>query len=411
MNTVKSLSANQERVSWRTWFAVVVLGLSSFAIVTTELAPIGLLSPLAFEFGQTEGKAGLVVTAYAWIAAFAALLSATFLGRIPRKPLLVGLMVVLALSSTVAALSANFSTLLGARMIGALAHGAFWAMIGSIGAQLVPVRQVGLATSIIFGGVSVASVLGVPLANWLAQLDGWRTAFMVIAVLALGTALAIVLSVPRLAASPALGMDALTNVLKNRTFRRIYFATSCAITAHFAAFTFIEPLLSNALGIQVNLISTLLLVFGIAGVIGNFISGKLVDRHLKGLVLASLALMAASVLALGNVPIGGSAFIVGALLLGWGVGVAIVFVGLQTWILRLAGQAAMPASAIYVAIFNAAIGAGALLGGAGSVHDNFERIDGHCSDCHRRQPDSSHADKTDDFVVLHLAVEQFSQEI
>jgi len=362
MNATEVLR-NQESVSWRTWLAVVALGVSSFAIVTTELAPIGLLSPLASEFGQTEGRAGLVVTAYGWIAAFAALFSAAFLGRIPRKPLLVSLMVVLAISSVVAVLSPNFSTLLGARMIGALAHGAFWAMIGSIGAQLVPARQVGLATSIIFGGVSVASVLGVPLANLITQLDEWRTAFAVIAGLSLLTALAIALTVPRLSASSALGMDVLIGVLKNRSFQRIYLATSCAITAHFAAFTFIEPLLSSALGIQVNIISVLLLIFGIAGVIGNFISGKLIDQHLKSLVLISLALMAASVLVMGNLSVESSPIIVGALLLGWGAGVAIVFVGLQTWILRLAGQAAMPASAIYVAIFNAAIGAGALLGG------------------------------------------------
>ncbi|WP_205649026.1 MFS transporter [Alcaligenes aquatilis] len=356
-------SRNEENVSWRTWLAVVALGVSSFAIVTTELAPIGLLSPLAAEFGQTEGKAGLIVTAYAWVAALAALLSATFLGRFPRKPLLVGLMLVLTISSTIAAFGSEFSTLMGARMVGALAHGAFWAMIGSIGAQLVPSRKVGLATSIIFGGVSVASVLGVPLANLLTQLDGWRTAFMVIAALSLAATLAIALTVPRLPVSTTIGVDALVDVLRNRTFRRIYLATGCAITAHFAAFTFIEPFLSNALNTRVNLISTLLLVFGVAGVVGNLISGKLIDRYLKPLVLISLTLMAVSVLAIGCLPADSSAFVVGMLLLGWGVGVAIVFVGLQTWILRLAGQAAMPASAIYVAIFNAAIGAGALLGG------------------------------------------------
>jgi len=346
--------SNQEHVSWRTWLAVVALGVSSF--------PIGLLSPLAAEFGQTEGKAGLVVTAYGWIAAFAALFSAAFLGRIPRKPLLVSLLVVLAISSIVAVSSPNFSTLLGARMIGALAHGAFWAMIGSIGAQLVPARQVGLATSIIFGGVSVASVLGVPLANLLTQLDGWRTAFTVIAGLSLLAAFAIALTVPRLSVASSIGIDALTKVLKNRAFRRIYLATACAITAHFAAFAFIEPLLSTALGVRATVISTLLLIFGIAGVIGNFISGKLIDRYLKRLVLLSLALMAASVLVIGNLPVENSAFVVAALLLAWGAGVAILFVGLQTWILRMAGKEAMPASAIYVAIFNAAIGAGALLG-------------------------------------------------
>lgn len=295
-----------ETVSWRTWLAVVVLGVSSFAIVTTELAPIGLLSPLSAEFGQTEAQAGLIVTAYAWVAAVAALLSATMLGRLPRKPLLVGLMMVLALSSAIASQTSVFSTLLGARMVGALAHGAFWAMIGTIGAQLVPARQVGLATSIIFGGVSAASVLGVPLANILAQLDGWRTAFVVVAALSFATAAAIALTVPRVSTSSPVGLRALSTVMRDRTFRRIYGATACAITAHFAAFTYIEPLLSNALNVQKGLVSTLLLAFGVAGIFGNVVTGKFIDRHLKQLVLIALSLMAACVFAIGLLPANGS---------------------------------------------------------------------------------------------------------
>jgi len=110
--------------------------------------------------------------------------------------------------------------------------------------------------------------------------------------------------------------------------------------------------------------STLLLVFGVAGILGNVISGKLIDRQLKPLVLVALLLMAGSVLATGLLSDKASALSASALLLGWGIGVAIIFVGFQSWILRLAGAAAMPASAIYVAIFNAAIGAGALVGGA-----------------------------------------------
>lgn len=352
----------QATASWRNWLAVVTLGFCSFAIVTTELAPIGLLSPLANEFGQTEGMAGLIVTAYAWVAALSALLSALFLGRLPRKPLLVGLMLILTISSTIAGMSSEFSTLLVARMVGALAHGAFWAMIGSIGAQLVPPQKIGLATSIIFGGVSIASVLGVPLANMLTQLDGWRTAFNVISVLSLVATFAIAWTVPRLALSAQVRIDMLRNILRNSTFQRIYLATACAIMAHFAAFTFIEPLLSHSLHIRITLISTLLLIFGIAGVAGNFISGKYIDRYLKPLVLLSLGLMALSVLAVGNLPADSSALLVAVLLFGWGASVAIVFVGFQSWILREAGQAAIPASAIYVSIFNAAIGAGALAG-------------------------------------------------
>lgn len=356
--------APQEATSWRTWLAVTALGICSFVIVTTELAPIGLLSPLAAEFGQTEGTAGLIVTAYAWVAALVALLSALFLGRLPRKPLLIGLMLTLTLSSALAGMQTPFSALLAARMLGALAHGAFWAMIGTIGAQLVPARKIGLATSVIFGGVSVASVLGVPLANLLSQLEGWRSAFHVIAALSLLATLAIAWSLPRLASSPGVSLHALSLILKNRTFQRLYLATTCAIMAHFAAFTFIEPLLSRTLTVRPGLVSTLLLLFGIAGVAGNIISGRLIDRYLKALVLISLTAMAISVLALGFLPAMSPAWLTACLLFIWGASVAIVFVGLQAWILRIAGDAAMPASAIYVAIFNAAIGAGALAGAA-----------------------------------------------
>ena len=352
----------QEAVSWHTWLAVTALGFSSFAIVTTELAPIGLLSPLAAEFGQTEGTAGLIVTAYAWVAALAALLSALFLGRLPRKPLLVGLMLILTLSSTLASLGSAFSTLVIARMVGALAHGAFWAMIGTVGAQLVPPQKMGLATSIIFGGVSVASVLGVPLANILTQFDGWRTAFTVIALLFLLTTFAIAWTLPRLSSSALIDINTLGRILKNSTFRRLYIATACSIMAHFSAFTFIEPLLSSSLNIRTSLISTLLVTFGVAGVIGNVITGKFIDHHLKSLVLLSLSLMALSVLVVGNLTAASPRLLVAILLCGWGASVTIVFVGFQTWILREAGAAAMPASAIYVAIFNAAIGAGALAG-------------------------------------------------
>ena len=350
-------------VSWSRWLAVIALGISAFAIVTTELAPIGLLSPLAIDFGQTEARAGLIVTAYAWVAAIIALLSATCLGRLPRKPLLVMLMVILALSSLTAAQGSQFITLLMARMVGALAHGVFWTIIGATAAQLVPARQLGLASSIIFGGVSAASVIGVPLASLLTQLSGWRTAFTAIAALSLLTALIIALTVPRIPPTPSLGMKALFQVLRHRTLVALYAVTAGAITAHFAAFTYIEPALSHLLSMPITAVSGLLLIFGLAGIVGNVVSGRLMDRYLKSLVTLALAVIALCLIALGVLPIRGLILPVSLMLIGWGMGIAIVFVGLQTWVLRLAGDAAMPASALHVAIFNAAIGAGALLGG------------------------------------------------
>lgn len=354
---------NSASAPWSRWLAVIALGISAFAIVTTELAPIGLLSPLAADFGQTEAKAGVIVTAYAWVAAIIALLSATCLGHLPRKPLLVVLMVILALSSLTAAQSSQFGTLISARIVGALAHGVFWTIIGATAAQLVPAHQLGLASSIIFGGVSAASVIGVPFASLLTQLSGWRSAFMLIAALSLLTSIIIALTVPRIPSTASFGIHALFHVLRHRTLLMLYLVTACAITAHFAVFTYIDPVLSHLLGMSSSRVSGLLFAFGLAGIIGNMVSGRLVDRYLKRLVMVALAAMALCIVALGILPIHAMVLSAGLLLVGWGIGVAIVFVGLQTWVLRLAGEAAMPASAIHVAIFNAAIGTGALLGG------------------------------------------------
>lgn len=356
------MQEQEERASWRNWLAVGVLGVGSFAIVTTELAPIGLLTSIAGDLGESEAKVGLIVTGYAWIAAAGALISAMALGQMPRKPLLVALMLVLALSSAVTAMTTTFPALFGARIIGAVAHGIFWAMIGTLGAQIVPAKHVGVATSIIFGGVSAASVLGVPLAGVIGHLDSWRTAFGCIAALSFVTAAAIVFSVPPVQAAAPVGSKALSAIARDPVFLRIYGATACAITAHFAAFTYIEPLLSDTLHMPANTLYALLLAFGVAGLLGNVLTGVFVDRYLKALLLGALALMALCLGGIGLIGADAGAVVAGILLVGWGIGVAAVFVGFQTWILRAAGDAALPASAIYVAIFNAAIGTGALLG-------------------------------------------------
>ncbi|CAM3420870.1 MFS transporter [Rouxiella silvae] len=348
----------------RTWIAITALGISAFSIVTSELAPVGMLSTLAKDLNQTESGAGLVVTAYGWVAALAALLSGAMPARISRKALLIGLMLILALSCIVATWSHSMSGFMSARMAGALAHGAFWALIGTVAAQLVPAEKLGLATSVIFGGVSAASVLGVPLSSLITGIAGWRSAFTAISLLAFATACTLFWTLPTLAAPQPLRLRVYCGIFKNPLILSLYGATACIISAHFAAFTYLEPLLTKTLGVPSASISCLLLMSGLSGLVGNIIAGKLIDRHIKGLISISLLLSAGALGMLGK----GNAvafpfWFIGMLLAIWGAGMSIVFVGLQTWLLRSAGDAVQPASAIYVAIFNAAIGTGALAGG------------------------------------------------
>ena len=356
------LQANPTPV--RAWLAVAALAVSAFSIVTSELAPVGMLSALANDLHQSQAGAGLAVTAYGWVAALAALLAGAIPARISRKALLIVLMLILAFSCLAATQSHTMQTFMTARMTGALAHGAFWALIGTVAVQLVPVDKLGLATSVIFAGVSAASVLGVPLSSFIADMVGWRQAFSAISLLSLATAVALLWTLPTLAAPQPLRLKVYVGIVKNPLLLSLFGATACIISAHFAAFTYLEPLLTQTHGIPTSTISALLLMSGLSGLLGNLIAGKLIDRHIRVLIMTSLLLSAG---ALGMLSIrGGSALPVWfvAVLLGvWGAGMAIVFVGLQTWLLRSAGEATQPASAIYVAIFNTAIGTGALVGG------------------------------------------------
>lgn len=357
-----SVAPAKELPGWRIWLAIVLLGVGTFSIVTTELAPIGLLSPIAVELGRSEAEVGLTVTLYAWIGAFSALLAAFTLSRLPRKPLLIGLMLGLALSNVIAMLASSFGTLLLARVFGAVAHGLFWAVIATTAAQIAPARNVGLATSIVFGGVSVASVLGVPLANFVSQVSSWRIAFGGIGALSLIAALVMVPTLPRVPQQSGQGHAALAGVLQRSDLWGIYAATALAVTGHFAAFTFIEPFLRSAPGVSAGLVVALLFGFGAAGLLANFLAGIFVDRYLKPFLILALCLLTLALLVLGRWDDHLGGFGISVMLVLWGSSISAIFVGFQTWILRTAGTAAMSASALYVAIFNAAIGVGAMVG-------------------------------------------------
>jgi predicted MFS family arabinose efflux permease len=350
-----------------------MLGIASFTVVATELAPIGMLSSIAKDMQQSASSTGLVVTLYAWLGAAAALISVMMISHLPRRPLLVGLMLLLGLSNGVAAVSHSFSVLLAARLVGALAHGAFWAMIGTLGAQLVSESSVGKATAIIFGGVSTASVLGVPLINWISADAGWRLSFSLLGILSVVTALTLALSLPHVSGTPRLGRGQLFSVFRNSKLRIVYLIAACGIVSHFAAFTYVEVLLSSVIALPNSWISICLLTFGVAGILGNFMCGMYIDNHLKR-VLSTGLLLISLCLTLISLPSVNSKVITLLLVSGWGLGVAILFVGLQTWIIRLAKDDALPASAIYAAIFNGAVGMGAVLGAGILDHWNLSTL-------------------------------------
>ncbi len=348
----------------RVWCAVSVLCIASFTMVTSEFAPIGLLSQLSADLDQAPSTVGLTVTLYAWMGAASGLLSNWLNRRVPRKALLIALMLILALSNGLAAVSPEFSSLLGARAVGALAHGVFWAIVAATAAHIVPSHRVGLATSIVLGGITIATVMGVPLINLVGQYDGWRTAFMCLAVMCLASAGAMALVLPSLhILSLAKGLG-FAVVLRRKDLMITYVITGLTAAAHFGAYTFVEPFIGQVPGITSYLIAVLLFAFGAAGFLGNLLSALFIDRYLKAFILLALVAMALALVTLGIYgPLLGIAPVV-TLLVIWGVAISALFTGLQTWVLRIAGDHMVPATALHTAVLNSAIGLGVIIGGS-----------------------------------------------
>ena len=351
-----------QNMTLKSWLALVILAISTFTIVTTELAPVGLLTPIAEGLHSSESAVGMTVSLYAWVGALSALFASVFLGNVAKKRLLLVLTVVLMISNILAATVSTYGALLSARVLGALAHGAFWAMIGATAVAIVPARYIGTATSIVFGGVSAASVFGVPVSNYIGIHLGWRQAFWLMAALSVVAFVGITVLVPQINNKSAMGIDALKRVLKSSTLWKIYFATLLAVTAHFAAFTYIEPWLHMQSLLSAAFVPAVLLVYGIAGLTGNFLTGVLIDKYLKMTVALSVLLICAVLIFLGRSGSSLSVALIFTAMVIWGVAVSGVFVGFQTWVLRMAEDKTFPASALYVSFFNIAIGIGASVG-------------------------------------------------
>ncbi|QKH39163.1 MFS transporter [Achromobacter pestifer] len=332
-------------------------------MVTTEFAPIGLLTQMAADLGHGEAELGLTVTLFAWIGAGSGLLAAGRLGSVSRKPLLICLMLMMVAANAATMAAPTYAALLGARALGAVANGVFWALAAATATRIAPPGRAGLATAIIFGGISIATVAGVPLANLIGHAWNWRAAFGAIGALAAVAALLMLIMLPPIPGVSSAARQGLGFVLRAAPLRRIYLVTACATTAHFWAYTFIDPYLSAVPGMPATMVATLLLAFGAAGVLGNIAAGVLLDRHLREVTLTALAGLCAALIALGI--IGPESFLapIALLLACWGASITALFTCLQAWILRAAGNAATSAAAGHTAVLNGAIGCGATLGG------------------------------------------------
>jgi predicted MFS family arabinose efflux permease len=342
--------------------ALTVLGASAFFYVTAETLPVGLLPQIAHGLKVDQASVGLLLTSYAVVAGISTIPLTAITMRMPRHLLIAATVAIFAVSQGFATFAPTFLTLVLARLICALAHGVFWSVLAPVAARLAPPGQSGKATALVFIGNSLAIVLGVPLGTALGQWLGWRVAIGAMAIGGVLSVLALLRVLPALPARPhdleARPVESL-KVFRNRRVMLLCGITTVMVVGHFAAYTYLAPLALRDGGLQGLSLSALLLGFGAAGLVSNFVIGRHIDRRPGVLLAGVLAIMAVAsallVPALGPVP-------TWICTLLWGGAFTAIPACLQATVLRVAPRARDAASALYVVAFQIGIGSGAFVG-------------------------------------------------
>ncbi|MEU1211631.1 MFS transporter [Streptomyces sp. NPDC005790] len=343
------------------WLAVISVMLGIFSIVTTEILPIGLLTSIGSSFTISDGMAGLMMTMPGFLAAISAPLVTVATGRIDRRLMLGAFILLLALANFLAAAASSYWLVLVSRVMVGITIGGFWSIGAGLAGRLVPPESVGRATAVIFSAVPLGSVLGVPMGTFIGDVAGWRTAFLVMGVLTLAVFVLLILVVPSLPAEEPTRLRVLTGMLKSVNTRFALVITFLVVLAHFGAYTYVTPFLEQVTQVGAGLITVFLLVYGAAGIAGNFLGGSVVARHPRATFAAAAAMIGGATLLL---PVlGGSRLGAVSLLILWGVAYGAVPVCSQTWFAKACPDSPEASSVLFTASFQATISMGALAGG------------------------------------------------
>jgi len=350
------------------WTGLIALAAATFLSVTSEMIPTGLLPDMSASLGVSEAQIGLLVTVFAFTVVVTSAPLTALTRRWPRHGLLIGILVVLGISNALTAIAPDYAFVVGSRVLGGVAHGMFWSIVGAYAGHLVPKEQIGRAVSITLGGGTLAFVLGVPLGTFAGHVFGWRLSFGLLAALMMVGALVIWKFLPAVEREA----DGKRRRERDRTVPRprdrtiplvIMVCVIAAVTmvGHYAFYTFVVPFLTGPMGVPSGDVGALLFLYGIAGAGGLILAGSVFGpRPQLGLILAlvvtGIAVAALAVLA-GQIVLALIAFIL------WGLAFGALPPLLQTRMLHTSSPAFRDtASALYTTSFNVGIGGGALVG-------------------------------------------------
>ncbi|HEE4993848.1 MFS transporter [Agrobacterium tumefaciens] len=341
---------------------LLALAAGAFGIGVTEFAPMGMLPLIAHDLGVSIPTAGILISVYALGVMIGAPLMALTTRRLPRRTLLIGLAAIFTFGNLLAAVSGSYGMLLMARVITSLNHGAFFGVGSVVAADLAPPHRRAAAISAMFMGLTIANVVGVPLATWTGEVLGWRAAFWGITGIGVFTMAALWKTLPAMPAPPAGNAYAELRVLASRPVGIALGLTVLSSSAMFTVFTYIVPMLRIETEASTTFVTTMLVTYGVGLTVGNWLGGKFTDRYPDRTLAISLAALVITLVLFAifmrhSVPTAVLVFL-------WGVASFAVMPPLQMRVMTAAQGAPSLASSVNIGAFNLGNAVGAALGGA-----------------------------------------------
>ncbi|MET7958941.1 MFS transporter [Micromonospora zamorensis] len=343
---------------------LIALAIGAFGIGLTEFVIMGLLPEVAADFAVTEPVAGWLISGYALSVAVGGVALTAAVTRLPRKPVLLGLMVLFIIGNLLSAVAGDYAVMMAGRIVAALCHGAFFGIGAVVAANLVaPARRAG-AIAMMFAGLTIANVLGVPFGTFLGQHFGWRSTFWAITAIGVVALIGLALLIPGRAATADRPSTGLRGELRAFTHSQVWLSlviTVLGFGGMFGAFTYIAYTLTEVSGFASSTVPWLLVLFGVGLFAGNLLGGRAADRSLSRTLVTVLAVLTVVLVGFALTATSPALTIVALVLMG-GFGFATV-PPLQMRIMQYAHQAPTLASGANIAAFNLGNALGAWIGG------------------------------------------------
>ncbi|MDO4657759.1 sugar transporter [Kingella sp. (in: b-proteobacteria)] len=343
------------------YLRVLAFAIAAFVVNTTEFIPVAMLTDIGKGFNLPASQTGIMITVYAWVVSLASLPLMLLLAKMERRRLLMGLFTLFIAGHALSVAAWNFPVLLVSRVMIALTHAVFWSITAVLVMRVAPRGKRQQALGWMSLGSAMATVLGLPLGRIIGQALGWRATFALIGVLAIGVMLLLMKILPRLESKNSGSLTSLPQLAKRPRLLGLYALCIIMVTAHFTAYSYIEPYALTITQLSEQMTTWVLLVFGVSGMAASMLFARFYPRHPNPTLLISGAVVLLSLLLLK--PLGQQPAALFALIFAWGIGIACISLSMIGHVMSYAPDAADVANAIYSACYNIGIGGGALLGG------------------------------------------------